>query len=135
MEDIRPDWSFMKQLHSLNKKLGVKFNGTHFIITFLTDKFGEVNIWKVVAADGGFRQPDQRELELLRESNLENAGKNERFNLIVEYMKKFHGDARAKRKEDILHATLENRIQLVQGFNRLHGSGKGNSAFRRIEVR
>lgn len=133
MEDVRPDRSFMKQLHSLDKRLGVKFNGTHFVITCTTERYGEVNIWQVVAEDGGFRQPDQRELEMLRESHIERISPNERFNLVTAYMEKFDSDQVRARKENIRNMTKDGKIQLYNAYNRVAGSGKSNATFRRIE--
>lgn len=133
MEDIRPDWSFMKQLKALDSRLGVKFNGEHFVVTFQRPGQAEYNVWKVVDERGGFRQPDQRELEMLRESNLERIGPDERFNLAREYMERFRSDARERVKDEVKGMTRDSRIQLVQAFRRVAGSGKGNSAFRRIE--
>ena len=48
--------------------LAASLMGTHFVITCTTSRFGEVNVWKVVDEKGGFRQPDQRELDILQES-------------------------------------------------------------------
>ena len=132
MDDVRPDRSFMRQLHLLDKRLGVKFNGTHFVITCTTERFGEVNIWKVADERGGFRQPDQRELDMLRECDVERVGPGEKFNLVTEYMRQFRQDARDHAKQEIRDRTKDDKIQLVHSFSKLYGSGKGNSAFRRI---
>lgn len=132
MDDVRPDRSFMRQLHLLDKRLGVKFNGTHFVITCTTERFGEVNIWKVADERGGFRQPDQRELDILQESNIERLSPDDKFSLVQAHMAKVRSDDRARAKDDIRNRTKDDKIQLVQAFSRAHGAGKGNAAFRRI---
>jgi hypothetical protein len=135
IEDIRPDWNFMKQLKAVDKRLDVKFNGEHFVITQQTEKYGAVNIWKVVDERGGFRQPDRRDLEMIKESNIENVSPDEKFNLVTAYMERFKKDERDREKDNSRHVVLGNKIQLAQWFNRNYGSGKGNSAFRRVNVR
>ena len=132
MDDVRPDRSFMAQLKSLDKRLGCEFNGTHFVITFERHDRSPVNIWKVADERGGFRQPDQRELDMLRECDVERVGPDEKFNLVTEYMRQFRQDARDHAKQEIRDRTKDDKIQLVHSFSKLYGSGKGNSAFRRI---
>jgi hypothetical protein len=132
MEDVRPDWGFMRELGRINRKLGCKFNGTHFVITYTTEKYGEVNIWKVADEKGGFRQPDKRDLDMIEGSNLENRTIDEHFNLIKAYMEQYDEKKKADRKDTIRHLTLDNRVSLAQAFGRVAGYSKSNSAFRRI---
>lgn len=134
-EDVRPDWSFMRQLKTLDKRLGCRFNGTHFVITCETKRFGEVNIWKVVDEGGGFRQPDQRELDMLRQADIEKQSPNEKFNLITAYMEQYQEKKRNEAREEIRNRTIDDRRQLIKAFHPLLGIGKANSAFRRIDVR
>lgn len=132
MEDVRPDWSFMKQLKALDKRLNCKFNGEHFVITYDRDGRPPVNIWKVVDERGGFRQPDRRELEMIQKSNIENVSPTEQFNLVKMYMENFREKERIRAREEIRNRTKDNRIQLIHAFSRIYGAGKGNAAFRRI---
>jgi hypothetical protein len=132
IEDVRPDRSFMRQLKMIDKRLGCKFNGKHFVITFQAEKYGEVNIWKVNNETGGFRQPDRRELEIIRESNLERLGPEQRWNLVLAHME----DTRKKRDKSIhdemRDRTKDGKIQLMRAFANAIGAGKNNATFRRI---
>lgn len=135
IEDVRPDRSFMRQLRMIDKRLGCKFNGQHFVITFKTEKYGVVNIWKVADERGGFRQPDRRELEIIRESNLERLGPEQRWNLVLAHME----DTR-KRRDRLIHEEMRDRtkdgkIQLMRAFANAVGAGKNNATFRRINVK
>ena len=133
MEDIRPDSSFVRQMGMLDKRLGIKFNGTRFVITFTTERHGEVNIWTVVGEKGEFRQPDQRELDMLRDSDIERIGPEERFNLALAYMQHYGVERKRVVKEEIRDRTKDDKIQLAQGFAKVAGYSKANSTFRRIE--
>lgn len=130
--DVRADRSFVKQLTAIDRRLGVKFNGDHFVLTFTTERYGEVNIWTVVDERGGFRQPDQRELDMVRESDLERMGPEQRWNLAEAYMRKFEDHQRETVRDNIRHTTLDNRVSLAQAFGRVAGYSKSNSAYRRI---
>ena len=132
MEDIRPDRGFMGQLRLLDKRLGIKFNGSHFVLTFTTQRHGEVSMWTVVDERGGGRQPDQRELEMLRESDMERLGPEQRWNLTQAYMAKFQEDRKREVREELRNRTKDDKIQLAKAFARVVGNSKGNSAFRRI---
>lgn len=132
MEDVRADSGFMRQLRVLDRRLGVMFNGTHFVITFTTQRYGAVNIWKVVDERGGFRQPDQRELDMLQQADIEKVGPEERFNLVKAYMQRYQEKKRTDARDTIRDITKEDRRQLMQAFGKAYGSGKGNATFRRI---
>lgn len=135
VEDVRPDPSFMKQLRAIDKRLGCKFNGQHFVITFKTEKYGEVNIWKVADERGGFRQPDQRELDIIQESNLERLGPKDRFNLVLAHMEKTRERRDRLIKEEMRDRTKDGKIQLMRAFANAVGAGKNNATFRRINVK
>jgi hypothetical protein len=133
IEDVRPDRSFMRQLKMIDKRLGCKFNGQHFVITFHTEKYGTVNIWKVVSEKGEeFRQPDRRELEIIRESDLERLGPKERFNLVLAHMEKTKHRRDRLIKEEMRDRTKDGKIQLMRVFANAVGAGKNNATFRRI---
>ena len=130
--DVRPDWAFMKRLRALDHRLGCEWNGTHFVLTFTTERYGKVNIWKVVGEKGEWRQPDQRELDMIQESDLERLGPDQRWSLAMAYMEKFQEKKREEARDNIRHITTDSRIQLAQAFGRVAGYSKSNSAFRRI---
>lgn len=131
MESPNPDRAVLAKLKAMDKALGIKFNGTHFVITFQVDGGPTVNIWKVVAGDGGFRQPDRRDIEILQQSNIENESPGERQARVERYMEAERQRDRRRAKEMLRDRTKDDKIQLFNGFARLAG-GKNNSAFRRI---
>ena len=136
IEDVRPDSSFMRQLRLIDKRLGCKFNGEHFVVTFKTEKYGVVNIWKVNDEKGGFRQPDRRELEIIQESNLERLGPKERFNLVLAHMEGTKERRDRLIKQEMRDRTKDGKIQLMRAFaNLAGGAGKNNATFRRIDVK
>ena len=49
----------------MDNRLGCEFKNNHFVITYDRACGGTVNIHRVQREDGGFRHPDNRELDLL----------------------------------------------------------------------
>jgi len=131
MDQPNPDRSFMSQLKAMDKALGIKFNGDHFVITYQIESGPCVNIWKVVDGDGGFRQPDRRDLEILQQSNIEKESAEEKHDRVERYMEAERDRDRQRSREMIRDRTKDDKIQLFNGFARLAG-GKHNSAFRRV---
>ena len=129
-----PDRAFMRKLKALDKRLGCKFNGEHFVITYQRATGEPVNIWKVVDNDGTYRQPDRRDLECIQMSDIEKESPRDKFNRTTAYMAKTREDQKRRAKEEIRDRTKDDRRQLMQGFSKLYGGGKGNSAFRRISA-
>jgi hypothetical protein len=123
----------MDQLKRLDKALGIKFNGEHFVITYRARENLTVNIWKVVAGDGGFRQPDRRDLEILKQSHIERESPEQKQQRVERYMEVERAKDRRRAKEMIRDRTKDDKIQLFNGFARVAG-GKHNSAFRRIPI-
>lgn len=126
-----PERSFVDRIKSMDKALGIKFNGQHFVITYQVDGGPCVNIWRVVDNDGGFRQPDRRDLEVLQQSNIENESPDEKQRRVRRYMEAERERDRRRAREMLRDRTKDDKIQLFNGFARLAG-GKHNSAFRRI---
>lgn len=132
MDGPTPDRAFMAQLKTMDKSLGIKFNGDHFVITYQVESGPCVNIWKVVAGDGGFRQPDRRDLEILAQSNIEHESPEEKQARVSRYMEAEREKDRRRAKEMFRDRTKDDKIQLYDAFGRLLGDRKHNSAFRRI---
>ena len=132
MDGPTPDRSFMDQMKRMDKSLGIKFNGEHFVITYQARTGLCVNIWKVVSGDGGFRQPDRRDLEILAQSNIENESPEEKQARVSRYMEAEREKDRRRAKEMFRNRTKDDKIQLYDAFGRLLGDRKHNSAFRRI---
>jgi len=131
MDGPTPDRAVMARLKEMDKALGIKFNGEHFVITYQVDAGPCVNIWKVVGEDGGFRQPDRRDIEILEQSNIENETPKEKVLRVKRYMEAERARDRKRSKEMLRDRTKDDKIQLFNSFGKLIG-GKHNSAFRRI---
>ncbi|MFA5377334.1 MAG: hypothetical protein WC455_16405 [Dehalococcoidia bacterium] len=132
MDHITPDPSFLRTLRSVDRKLGVKFNGFNFVVTYERPTGEPANIHTVKRADGSFRQPDQRDIDFIRSFDMENESCRERLARLSSKSEKIRDDLRRRAKDDIRHATLDNKIQLQKAFLQTTNLGKGNSALRRI---
>lgn len=131
MDGPAPDRAVMARLKEMDKALGIKFNGEHFVITYQVDGGPCVNIWKVVSGDGGFRQPDRRDIEILQQSNIENESPEAKQRRVERYMEAERARDRQRAKEMLRERTKDSKIQLFNAFAKING-GKNNSAFRRI---
>lgn len=128
--------SFLKDLHLMDKRLGVKFNGRHFVITYDRGCGNQVNLLSVRAEDGSFRQPDNRDLKLLYDGDMSRINPEDYFRRVAFYMDNARKQDRDRNKQNIRDMTKDNKIQLRQHFERVERGGKANSAFRvRSEVR
>lgn len=126
--------SFLRDLKSKDRRLGVKFNGSNFVITYERGYGEPVNIHRVTAEDGGFRQPDRRDLEIIAGGDLASGDSfKERMNKLSYASEKIRENLRKRAKDDIRHATLDNKNQLQKAFLQKTNQSKGNSTFRRIE--
>lgn len=132
MDGPTPDRSFMRDLKRLDKNLGIKFNGEHFVITYTVPN-GVVNIWKVAAGDRGFRQPDHRDIEILQQSDIERESPEQKQKRVDRYMAAIRAADKKRSAENIRDWTKDGKIQLHRAFARING-GKHNSAFRRIPI-
>ena len=129
-----PDRSFVRDLNNLDKRLGTKFNGNNFVITY--DRgFGEpVNVMLVKRDDGGFRQPDRRDLQALRKGDLATGESMDvRLRKLAYASERMRADLRKKHRDNIRDMTKDDRIYLGQKFAQLTNQSKANSAFRRID--
>lgn len=131
-----PNPSFMKDLRNLDKRLGVKWNGEHFVVTYERGYGQPVNIYRVRDDDGSFRQPDQRDLKIIKGGDL---GEGERLELRLKKLayasEKMREEARKRAKEEIRAMTREDRRYLAQHMGQITNQGKCNSTFRRIKVK
>lgn len=133
MDGPAPDLGFMNELKRLDKALGIKFNGKHFVITYKVPN-GVVNIWRVVAGDGGFRQPDRRDIEILQQSNIERESPEEKQERVKRYMEAIRAADKKRSRQNMRDWTKDGKIQLHSAFARCYDGGKHNSAFRRIPI-
>jgi len=63
---------------------------------------------------------------------MENMSVSERLTMVTSYMEKVREKTKATRQDNIRGWTKDDKIQLMNAFGKLYGSGKYNSAFRRI---
>lgn len=128
--------SFLKDLKSMDRRLGTKFNGRNFVVTYDRGHGEPVNIHLVKAGDGGFRQPDRRDLEIIKGGDLECGDsmthRLQRRAYASECMRR---DMRRKAHEEIHAMTRDNRRQIINTVLRKANERKANSTFRRVELK
>jgi hypothetical protein len=127
------DRSFLRDLKNLDKRLGVKFNDRNFVVTYERGYGEPVNIHLVRNGDGGFRQPDQRDLKIIKGGDLaEGESMDTRLKKRAYISEKMREKARKDAKENIRNMTKDNKNQLVKKFTQKLNLSKGNAAFRRV---
>ena len=131
---LSPDRSFVRELRNIDRRLGVKWNGLHFVITYNRGYGEPVNILQIKAENGAFRQPDQRDLIRLREGDLASGETMDARLRRLSYISEQARDRlREKTRTDIRDMTKDNKNQLQRAFREVANTGgKANSAFRRI---
>ena len=130
-----PDRSFMKDLKSLDKRLGCHFNENlgNFVVTY-DRPYGEpAAILRVKREDDGFRQPDQRDIKFIKSGDMENQTVSERLQKSAKYFEDSRAKARKDAKDNIRNMTKDDKIQWTETLSKAHGSGKGKTAFRKIK--
>lgn len=132
MESPSVDRGFMRNLKALDKRLGVKFNGSHFVITYDRGYGEPVNLCLVKTDSGDFRQPDMREIKLLHEGDM--ATKNARLELERRAYELQRSNERSERKtkEFIRDMTKDDSHTLANAFRKVTGIGKNAPKFRQI---
>ena len=125
--------SFLKELHSLDKRLGIKWNGEHFVVTYDRGWGEPVNIYRVKDDDGGFRQPNQLDLKTIWQGDLSRGTKPEQRVAELAYNSyKMREKVREKARDEIKAMTRDNKRYLSQKVTQMVNYGKGNSSVRRI---
>ena len=125
---------FLRDLKNLDKRLGVKFNEEHFVVTYDRGHGEPVNILRVRGSDGGFRQPDRRDLAIIKGGDLAEGPKMDTRLREAAYREAKQQEA-AKRKahDNVRDMTKDNKNQLTRAFLQKTNQSKGNATFRRIE--
>ena len=129
-----PDRLFMSDLKTLDPRLDCYFesNHDHFVITWKRAVGGTIPIMVVDDGQGGFRRPDNREIELLKSYDTHRVSMEERLKHSAAYMEDVQEKQRLDARANIRDYTKDDKLQLAPAFARLAG-GKHNSIFRRIE--
>ncbi len=131
----KPDRVFMRELKLLDNRLGVKFNGSNFVITYDRGHGDPVNIHCVKTDDGGFRQPDKRDIDFVASGDLSRDSVRYKLQGVSKYFADFQEKERRKRKELIRDLTKDGKYQLRNAVDRVNNEGKRNSTFRRINLK
>lgn len=132
---VSVDRSFVADLKRLDKRLNCQFDNRmeRFVVTYDRAVGNPVPVYIVQSESGGFKKPDQRDILVLHEGDLQREGPRDRIRRIARYMEEYREDQRRKASEAIHDRTKDDKIQLSNAFGRLAGAGKGNATFRRIE--
>ena len=120
--DYQPDRSFLNELKRTDKRLGCRFNGQTFVITYERPQGDAVPIMSVRDQAGGFRQPDQRDIVKLKQSDLAREDYREKF-MRMGKMSEYLTDQekrRRKRKENFRDMTKDSKRQLRRAYERIH---------------
>lgn len=134
MSDVKPDRSFIKELKLIDKRLDVKFNGNNFVITYDRGHGEPVNIALVKRDDGGFRQPDRRDLEHVKGGDLAQGDSMDiRLRKLAYASEQMRAQMRRQARQNIRDMTKDGKNQLAKAFMQRTNQGKGNAAFRRVE--
>ena len=130
-----PDNVFVKRLKSLDKKLGCKYEQSHghFVVTYRRAQGGPVPIMIVKNKDGGFRQPDNRDLNHVMAGDRQNPTAKKRLEGTAKYMEDYRAKKDKKVSEEFRNRTKDDKNQLMNVMAQAAGAGKGNSTYRRIE--
>jgi hypothetical protein len=130
----QPDRVFVQDLKRLDPKLGCYYerNHNHFVVTYERAIGGSVPVMMVKDDAGGFRQPDRRDIDRLKEGDNQRVDPATRVKIAAAYMEKERELQRKKRRDEIRNMTKDNKLQLAPRMAKLAG-GKHNSVFRRVE--
>lgn len=128
---------FLKRLKRIDKRLGMVWQEGPERWVMVYDKGDNdlVNMFLIDTEDHQYRHPDQRDLIRIRAADLVAKDAVARYREAAEYMVNTRKKDRETAKDNIRNMTKDDRIQLMQAFAKLAGSGKGNSAFRRIQAK
>jgi hypothetical protein len=127
------DRGFLKDLKNMDRRLGVKFNGHQFVVTYQRPYGEPANIHCVRDSGGGFRQPDQRDLVFIRSGDLESDRLKDRLDRLSRHCEDIRLKVRENAKNEIKDMTKDNKRQLVNAYTKAHNLGKASHTFRKVE--
>jgi hypothetical protein len=129
----------MRKLRELDPNLGCKFvpSHEHFVITYRRPVGQPVNVWLIQNDSGGFRQPDDRDIRKLQESDIHKVPMKDRLREAAQYMERDREYQRRKRKEEIRDRTKDDRIQLMRAAAKFDSAAGCNKTHphRRIDLK
>ena len=130
-----PDHGFVRKLKEVDQKLGCFFNRDSCLVVVTYERAtGEpVPIYTVSGADGKFRVPDQRDIDKIREGDLERSSTKERLGKTAKYMEGYRAKHKKQTRDLINEATRDNKYQLKREIDKISNpGGKGNRPFRQL---
>lgn len=132
-----PDRSFMRKLKEISPDLGCKYEPghEHFVITHRRVIGDPVPILLIESDDGGFRHPDQRDINKILASDTHRVPVKDRMRALAKYLEEDRARKRASARDEIRNMTKDDKIQLTRAFGNAANVSKNNSQFRRVEPR
>ncbi|MEE9365990.1 MAG: hypothetical protein V3W44_04805, partial [Dehalococcoidales bacterium] len=133
-----PDPGFARKLREFDPKLRLEFSREHekFIITQPTRlRSGRVPLILIGKyADGTYRQPDDRDLEILHGADMHRSGQEvkDRIRIGEEYMLQSQEDQFVKARAEIRDRAKDDKTYLMQQYNQAFNNSKANAAYRRV---
>jgi hypothetical protein len=128
------DRSFKRDLKNIDSRLGTKWNGEHFVVTYDRGHGQPVNILRVMGEGGSFRQPDKRDLIVIKGGDLAQGPKMDlRLKEAAYRSEKLRERDRRKAHDSIRDMTKDDSRYLRERIGRLTNQGKCNSSVRRID--
>ncbi len=120
--DYRPDRAFMAELKRTDPRLGCRFNGKFFVITYERAHGGAVPIMSIRDDNGDFRHPDPRDIQKIKESDLQREDFREKFLRLSnasEHLKR-QAEDRQRRRDEIRAMTKDSKRQLRRAYERIY---------------
>jgi len=131
-----PDSSFMKKLKALDPKLDCKFQGpvpNKFVITYERPLGDPATIWLVEDDNGGFRKPDERDIETLKASDVHREDIKTRFRKVAKYAEDYKAERDRKVEEGIRDRTKDDYVQLRRAIDRVDNPKAMSGVYRKIK--
>lgn len=130
----KPSHTFMQRLRCMDSRLGCEFNTKtgRFNITYQRATGLPVPLIQVNSDSGGFKFPDERELKMLYDGDMNKMTLRERLNKTSKYVQDYRENAEKKARENIRDMTKDNKHQLKNVFDRVDGQAQ-TTHFRKIE--
>jgi len=128
---------FVKRLKQIDKRLDMHWSREpeRWLMVYDKGNGNFVNMFLIETETGQYRHPDQQDLVRIRVADLATKSAEKRLKESEDYMIEARLKDRKDGKENIRLMTLDSKVQLMQAFSKAAGYSKGNSAFRRIEVK
>jgi hypothetical protein len=131
--DVRPERSFLRDLKNMDRRLGCKFNGQNFVVTYDRGYGEPVNVLLIKRDDNGFRQPTGRDLEILKGGDLaQGESMDLRLKKIAYACYEMQEQTKKKHRENIRDWTKDDKNYLMDKIGRITGQGKPRPAYKPI---